>query len=91
MQQFSAVLFCRSCSHVLPKTRFSYIPPRIYNSPVSMENPKVAGFRVLAILRLHWDNGKENGNHYLGFRVWNGLDLERRAVWGSGFKDLPQK
>ena len=31
----------------------------------------------------YWDNGKENGNYYLGFRVW-GLGLR---VWGvAGFR-----
>ena len=23
------------------------------------------------ILELHWENGKPNGNYYLGFRVWS--------------------
>ena len=25
---------------------------------------------TIVILGLYWDNGKENGNYYLGFRVW---------------------
>ena len=36
-------------------------------------HPDVAlgfGFRVLVLQGLYWDNGKENGNYYLGFGVW---------------------
>ena len=30
----------------------------------------VEGFTILGfIFGLYWDNGKENGNYYLGFRV----------------------
>ena len=34
------------------------------------------------ILGLHWDNGKENGNDYLGFRI-QGSGFEFR-IQGSG-------
>ena len=51
------------------------------------------GFRVLAgrgvIYKGHigviWDNGKENGNYYLRFRVW-GLRVYAFRVSGSGYR-----
>ena len=30
-----------------------------------------ANYTGLVLLGLYWENGKENGNYYLGFRVWN--------------------
>ena len=36
------------------------------------------------ILRIYWDNGKENGNYYLGFRV-GGLGVLSALSGGLGF------
>ena len=35
---------------------------RVYRSNMELFGP-------LVLLGLYWDNGKENGNYYLGFRV----------------------
>ena len=33
---------------------------------------------------LYWDNGKENGNYYLGFRVYSPPEVDRIwGIWGA--------
>ena len=48
--------------------------------------PLLVEYRV--ILGLYRDNGKENGNYYLGFRVYGPLLVDRLWLWVK-FNKIP--
>ena len=63
----------------------SSLPPKAYEATILIPGPW--GPRIIFILGLYWDNGKENGN-YRNYRGYIGItsQVKRLGVEGFGFK-----